>query len=142
MLFPLEEGFGEPWFPIAQSRSLTFGFGWFGVAPSAAFCAFLEPVAATVDGNDLGVVEKAIKDGACSRDVAQEFAPLFDGAVGGHHGGAVFVSAHDDFQKDFAAFGRQDFKSHVVDNEQVGLEIFVEQAALPGVAFLGKHLAD
>ena len=51
---------------------------------------------------------------------------------------AVFVTAHDDFQKNFAAFGRKDFEPHVVNDEQIGLEIFVEQTSLGGQGLLGE----
>ena len=55
--------------------------------------------------NDLGVVEKAVQDGCGSGDVVDELTPFFNGAVGGHEGGAVFVTAHDQLQEYFACFG-------------------------------------
>jgi hypothetical protein len=92
--------------------------------------AVLEPVTAPGHRDDFGVVEQPIEDGAGGRHVAKELSPFFDGTVGGHQGGAVFVAAHDDFQEDFAAFGRQDLESHIVDEQEIGLEIFSQQAAL------------
>ena len=61
------------------------------------------------------MMEQAIKDGAGSGNIAQEFTPFFDGTIGGHHGGSVFVAAHNEFQEDFPTFLRQDFKSHVIN---------------------------
>ena len=84
----------------------------------------LEPIAASGDGDDFGLMEQAVEDGAGGRDVASGACPFVDGTIEGHQGGAVFVAAHDDLQEDFAAFWRQDLKSHVVDDEQIGLEIF------------------
>jgi hypothetical protein len=80
-----------------------------------AFCFGLESVAPTVDGNDLGMMKQAIKDGAGGRNVVEEFAPFFDRPIGSHHGGTVFVTAHNDLQEDFTAFLRQDFEAHIVD---------------------------
>lgn len=90
----------------------------------------VEAVAGAGDGDDFGAVEESVEDGAGGGDVAEELAPFFDGAVGGHEGGAVFVSAHDDFQKDFAAARGEVFEAHVVDDEEVGFE---EEALQTGV---------
>ena len=57
----------------------------------------------------------------------QELAPFFDGPVAGHDGGAVFVAAHDDFQRIFAAVWAEDFEAHVVDDDQIGLEVLVSR---------------
>ena len=84
---------------------------------SSTFSFGLEPVTATVDRNDLGVMKQAVEDGAGSRHIAEQFSPFFDGAIGGHHGGTIFVTTHDELQEDLAAFLGQDFESHVVDNE-------------------------
>ena len=84
---------------------------------SSAFSFRLEPVTATVDRNDLGVMKQAVEDGAGSRHIAEQFTPFFDGSIGGHHGGTILVTAHNEFQEDLAAFLRQDFESHVVDYE-------------------------
>jgi hypothetical protein len=40
-----------------------------------------EPVAASVHGDDVGVVQEAIEDGGGAEDIAQELAPIFQGAV-------------------------------------------------------------
>ena len=59
----------------------------------------METVTSTVDGDDVGMMEQAIKDGAGGGDVAQEFTPFLNGTIGGHHCRAVFVATHDVFQE-------------------------------------------
>ena len=61
------------------------------------------------------MVEQAIENGAGGRHIAQQFAPFFDRPVRGHHGGAVFVAAHDNLQEDFAAFRGKDLESHIIN---------------------------
>src|SRR5215510_10204291 len=58
----------------------------------------LKSVAWAVDSDNLSMVEQAIENGAGGRYIAEQFAPFFDRPVRGHHGGAVFVAAHDDLQ--------------------------------------------
>ena len=142
-MFPLEEGFGEPWFPksCAQIVSLILLWRGFGLGGCTLVRAVLEPVAASGYRNHFGVVEQSIKDGAGGRHVAKELSPFLDGAVGGHQGGSVFVATHDDLQEDLAAFGRQDLEPHVVDDKEIGLEIFSQQAALASLSRLSGKLA-
>ena len=68
---------------------------------------------------------------ALAAGVAQELSPFFDGTIGGHQGGAVFIATHDDLQEDFAAFWRQDLEPHVINDEEIGLEIFSQQRLSP-----------
>ena len=102
--------------------------------------AFLEAITPSVDRDQLGVMERAIEDGAGGRHIAQKFAPLFDGPVGGRHGGSVFISAHNDFQKDFTAFSRKDFQPHVVDDQKIRLDVFLEQTTFSGLGLFVKQL--
>ena len=74
--------------------------------------ALLEAIAASGNGDDFASMEQAVEDGTGGGHVAQEFSPFFNRAVGGHKRRAVFVPAHNDFQKDLAAFWRQHFQSH------------------------------
>ena len=61
----------------------------------------------------LQVVEEAIQDGTGGGHVAQELTPVLDGAVAGHDGGAVFVTAHNHFQEVFAGVFGQGLKAAV-----------------------------
>jgi len=100
-----------------------------------------ETVAAALDGDDFGAVEEAVEDGPGGGDVAEQFAPFVDGAVGGHDGGADFVAAQDDFEQKFAAAGGQGFEAHVVDDEEAGFEVAGEEAAFCGASFAGGEVA-
>ena len=111
------------------------------LAQCALVSAVLEPVTAPGHRDDFGVVKQPVEDGAGGRHVAKELSPFFDGTVGGHQGGAVFVAAHDDFQEDFAALGRQDLEPHIVDEQEIGLEIFSQQTALASLDGLQGKLA-
>ena len=76
-MFPLEEGFGEPWFPSRRVKSyhlfwlMLWGGFWLG--RYALVGTILEPIAASGDGDDFGVMEQAVEDGTGGGDVAQEF---------------------------------------------------------------------
>jgi hypothetical protein len=52
------------------------------------------------------------------------------------------VSAHDDFQEDFAAAGGEVFEAHVVDDEQVGFEEEALEAGVVGRGGVGGDVAD
>ena len=58
LMFPLEEGFGEPWFPISTTGLIILlaavAFG--GLAGVLFLGTILEAVAAAGDGDQLGVV--------------------------------------------------------------------------------------
>ena len=115
--------------------------GGFGLGRCALVGAFLEPVTASGYRDDFGAMEQSVQDGAGGRHVAQELSPFFDGTIGSHQGGAVFIATHDDLQEDFAAFWRQDLESHVINDEEIGLEIFCQQAALADLGCLEGKLA-
>jgi hypothetical protein len=61
-------------------------------------------------------------------------------AVGSHQGGAVFVTAHDDLQEDFAAFGRQNLKPMSSIMRRSGLRYFPNRRR-PSLAGLNGKLA-
>ena len=75
-------------------------------------------------------MQQAVRDGAGCRHVAQQVAPLFHSTIGGHHRRTVLVPVHDDLQEDLAALGRQYLQYHVVDGQQIRLEVALEQARL------------
>ncbi len=104
--------------------------------------AVAQPIASTGDLNNFGVVEKAVENGRGGGRVVEELAPFFDGPVGGHQGGAVFVSAQDDLQEDFSGFGRQGFEAHVINDQQVGFEVAGQAAVQFGGRGLGLEFAD
>lgn len=85
--------------------------------------AVLETVALAGDGDDGGVMEEAVEDGAGGGNVLQEFAPVLQRPVAGHDGGAGLVAAHDDLQQILAGVLGQGPQAHVIDDEQVALEV-------------------
>ena len=58
---------------LSRSCPVSFGRGQLRV--------WAQSVASPVDSDNLSVVEQAIENGASGRHVAQQFAPLFDGAI-------------------------------------------------------------
>ena len=92
--------------------------------------------------DDLGVMEKTVQNGRGGGDIVEEFSPFFDWPVGGHEGRSVFIPPHDDLQEHFPGFGRQDFESHVIDLQQVGLQIAGQTAAQFGRRLVGLEFTD
>ena len=82
-----------------------------------------ESVGLSFNFNDGCVMKEAVEDGGSSGDITDEFSPFFKRSVGGHEGGFDFISAHDDLEEVFARFRRKLFDAHVVDDEQVALEV-------------------
>ena len=142
-MFPLEEGFGEPWFPISTTGLIILlaavAFG--GLAGVLFLGTILEAVAAAGDGDQLGVVEQSVEDGAGCGNIAEQLAPFFNGPIGGHHGGAVLIPAHDDLEEYFAALGRQDLQAHVVDDQQIGFEIAGQEAGFTHLGLFFQEFA-
>ena len=104
-----------------------------------SFGGFFHSVAFSFDFDDVGVMEETVEDGRGSWDIADEFAPFFKGAVGGHEGRAQFLAAHDDIEEVFAGLGRELLGAHVVDDEEVALEVALHGAF---VLFLGSVFAQ
>ena len=106
----------------------------------------LGAVAFTLDFNKVSVMEESVEDGCGGGDIADEFAPFFEGAVGGHESGAEFVAAHDDLKEVFAGFGWELFDAHVVYDEQVAFEVALQGAFVAGgicvVAQVVKDVED
>jgi len=87
------------------------------------------------------MMQEAIEDCSGGRHVAQELAPVFQRAVAGHDGRAVFVAADDHFQQVFAGAFRQRFESHVVDDDQVGFKVFTQRFLLMVEGFIAHEVA-
>ena len=92
----------------------------------------LGAVAFALDFDEVGMVEESVEDGGGGRNIADEFAPFFEGTVGGHEGGAEFVAAHDDLEEVFAGFGWELLNAHVVDDEQIAFEVAFQGAFVAG----------
>jgi len=87
-----------------------------------------EAIGMSFNFDDGCVVKEAVEYCGGSGDIADKLSPFFEGPVGGHEGGFDFISAHDDLEEVFARFRRKLFDAHVVDNEQVALEVSFHHA--------------
>jgi hypothetical protein len=57
-------------------------------------------------------------------EVGTPFLRQADWKIGSHHARPIFVSTHNDLQEDFTAFLWQSLESHVVNDQQIGFEVF------------------
>ena len=87
------------------------------------------------------MVQEPVNDGSGGGHVGQQLAPFLQRAVAGHDGGAVFVATHDDFQQVFARVFGQLFEAHVVNDDQIGLEVFAHGAFLLVEGFVFEEVA-
>lgn len=101
----------------------------------------MEPVTLAFEVENDRLLEEAIQNGGCSWDICNELAPFFDGTVGGHEGGTFLMSAHDDLEEELSRFGRKDFKSHVIDEQEVWLEIASQDSVMAHV-FIFEEISD
>lgn len=116
----------------ADGRSFVIGFRG-GVFEAEAFAG---------EGEDASVVQEAVENGGGCRDVADEFTPILEGAVGGHERRAIFISAHDDFEEVLSGVFREFLQSHVVDDEKVGLQVLAKEAVLLIKGIVLEKVAD
>ena len=88
--------------------------------------------AITLAGNvdDGGVLQEAVQNRGGSGHVADQFGPIFQRPVAGHHGRAVLMASHDDLQQAFAGAAWKLFHSHIIHDEQVGFEVAIERFVL------------
>ena len=54
----------------------------------------------------MAVVQRAVEHGGDGGAVAEQFSPVFHGAVGSEQRASAFVAAHDDFQELFCRCGQ------------------------------------
>ena len=91
---------------------------------------FFDAIAFAVDGDDLGVMQEAVDDGSGGGHIGQELAPFLQRPVAGHDGGLVFVTAHDDLQQIFAGVFGHLLQPHVVNDDEVGLQVSAQRLVL------------
>lgn len=58
-----------------------------------------QAVAFAGDVDDRGVLKEPVQNGGGRRHVADQFGPVLQRAIAGHHRRAVLMSAHDDLQQ-------------------------------------------
>jgi hypothetical protein len=101
-----------------------------------------EPEAPAGEGDDAGVVEEAVEDGGGGRDVADQLAPVLEGPIGSHEGGPVFVAAHDDLEQVLSGVLGQLLESHVVDDQEIGLEVVAQEPVFLIEGLVLQEVAD
>lgn len=87
-------------------------------------------------------MKESVEDSRGSGDIADEFAPFLKGPVGGHEGGFSLVAAHDDLEEMFAGTVWQLLDAHVVDDEQVALEVAFHDALMGEVMAVGLKIIE
>ena len=66
----------------------------------------------------MAMMQQAVEQGADGRGVAQQLAPVLDGAVGSDQAGSAFIATHDDLQQ---ILGRGEWElahAQVIEDEQ------------------------
>ena len=101
----------------------------------------LEPVALTGDGDDGGVMEKAVEDRSRGGHILKQLTPILQRPVAGHDRRTRFVAPHDDLKKVLARVLGQGAQAHVVDDEQVSLKIRLKHAVALLERVLGQEVA-
>ena len=88
------------------------------------------------------MVQEAVEDGCRRGNIADQFAPLFQRPIRRHHGRLQLIPPHDHLEKVFAGTFRQRLDAHIVDNQQVRLEVFVHDFILPGEGFVSQEVPN
>jgi len=91
----------------------------------SVFCSpVFEPVAAAGNGNYLGVVQEPVQDRRGRGNIAEQLAPVFQWSVRCHYRGFCLIPPHDYFKQILAGAFGQLLDAHIVDYQEIGLEIF------------------
>src|ERR1700722_9741195 len=87
-------------------------------------------------------MQEAIQDGRGTRYVADQLAPVFQGTVRRHHRGTRLVTTHDDLEQILPRTLRQLFHAHVVDDQQIRLQVTGQHLVLAAQRFVVQEVAD
>ncbi len=82
-----------------------------------------QSVAASADRDDFGMVQEPVENGGGAGDIPDQLAPIFQRPIAGHDCGTRFVAAHDDLEQVFARPLGQLLHAHVIDHQQIGLQV-------------------
>ncbi len=74
-------------------------------------------------------------------NVTDQLAPILQRPVAGHHRAAGFISPHDDLEQHFPAAPRQLLHPHVVDDQQVRLQVAGQLPVLLSQSVLVEEVA-
>jgi len=101
-------------------------------------------VALSLQSDDLGVVQEAIKDSTGGRGVSEHLAPVLQGPIGSQDDRPFFVTACEDLEQVLCRCGRQALHSQVLQHQEVYFaELSVGSVMAVGVtgAILGPIFA-
>jgi len=87
-------------------------------------------------------MQEPVEDGSGGGHVAEQLAPFLQWPVAGHDSGTVFVTAHNDFQQILAGVFGQLFEAHVVNDDQIGLQVFAQGFVLLIKGFVLHEVPD
>src|SRR5690606_37800712 len=62
--------------------------------------------------------------------------------VGGHHCAAQFVATHEDFEQKLSAPFWELFDSHVIEDQEIGLEVLCHDLVMPLERLVVHQVAD
>ena len=108
-----------------------------------ALAAMLEPVAASgaasLDFQQVRVVQKAVEDGNGSGVVTENLAEILQRPVAGEDSRAEFIAAHQYFEEALSGGLRQGAQAEIVDDEQFRFDQLLNRGlALAGDFRFGK----
>jgi len=99
-------------------------------------------VTSALDPEDDRMVQEAVEDGGCSGNIADEFTPIFNGSVGGHHGGFGFVSAHDDLKMSDGALGTKRYSPDLGGSCLMPISSMISSSHLGYMAMIRSRLSN
>jgi hypothetical protein len=85
--------------------------------------------------HQLGVVQEPIQNRGGARRISQELVLVFKRTVRCHHRQPGLVPAHHNLEEALAGTPGQLLYAHVVDDQQLGLEVLVQ-----GLVLLAQHV--
>jgi len=90
--------------------------------------------AVTADDEGMGMVGEAIQGGTDQQVVGKDFAPLFEGAVGGNDQGGAFIAFGDDFVQVLRTLRGGRLETEIIQDQQAARQEAGEEA---GVGTIG-----
>lgn len=76
-------------------------------------------------------MQEPIQDGGGAGNIADQLAPVFLRTIAGHHRRPEFVPAHDDLEQVLTGSLWQLLHPHVIDDQQIRLEVSLQDAIVP-----------
>lgn len=84
--------------------------------------------------------QEPIQNGGGGRDIANQFTPIFDRTIRRHDRRFHLMTPQDDLKEIFARLLGQMLDAHVIDDQQIGLEVFRQDSILTGEGLIRHQL--